>query len=146
MPKEELLTAQRSVFLVSGVAALLLAGFSLMLPHTPPKAATGADTLAWAKAAAFLKKPFIAVLFAVTFVDATIHNGYFVMTFPYLANIGFEEGWIMPVMSIGQVAEVATMAVLGLALRKLGWRTTMIVASSAMPHGSRCSPTVATTT
>lgn len=135
VPKEELLAAQRSVFLVAGVASLLLAGFSLTLPHTPPKPATGSDHLAWAKAAAFLKKPFIAVLFAATLIDATIHNGYFVMTYPYLEKIGFAPGDIMPVMSIGQVAEVLTMAVLGLALKKLGWRTTMIV--GILGHAAR---------
>jgi MFS family permease len=33
----------------------------------------------------------------------------------------------MPVMSIGQVAEILTMIVLGTVLKKLGWRVTMIV-------------------
>ena len=33
----------------------------------------------------------------------------------------------MPVMSVGQVAEFATMLVLGVALKKLGWRWTMVV-------------------
>jgi MFS family permease len=33
----------------------------------------------------------------------------------------------MPVMSIGQVAEIATMALLGAVLARLGWKTTMIL-------------------
>ena len=33
----------------------------------------------------------------------------------------------MPVMSIGQVAEMLTMLILGSTLRALGWRTTMII-------------------
>jgi nucleoside transporter len=134
--KEEALAAQRSVFLVAGIAALVLALFSLTLPHTPARPTTEAtDRLAWAKAARFLGKPYILVLFVVTFVDATIHNGYFVLTYPYLKDIGFEQGWIMPVMSIGQVAEVLTMAVLGLALKKLGWRVTVIV--GVLGHAAR---------
>ncbi|HEX5052665.1 MAG TPA: MFS transporter [Planctomycetota bacterium] len=133
---EEKLAAQRSVFLVAGAAALLLAVFSLTLPHTPPKpAATAGDRLAWAKAASFLRHPFIAVLFLVTLVDATIHNGYFVMTYPFLENIGFDAGSVMPVMSIGQVAEVLTMAALGLALKRLGWRLTMII--GVLGHAAR---------
>ena len=123
------------VFLLAGIAAFALAGFSLTLPHTPPKAAVAGERLAWAKAARFLKKPFILVLFLVTFVDATIHNGYFVMTYPFLSGIGFDDGYIMPVMSLGQVAEVATMAVLGLALKKLGWRVTMII--GVLGHAAR---------
>jgi MFS family permease len=33
----------------------------------------------------------------------------------------------MPIMSIGQVFEIITMAVLGMALKKLGWKVTMIL-------------------
>jgi MFS family permease len=33
----------------------------------------------------------------------------------------------MPVMSIGQIAEIGTMAVLGYFLKRLGWRWTMVV-------------------
>ena len=133
---DALLEGQRMVFLLAGIAALLLAGFSMTLPHTPPKAARGeGEKLAWAKAASFLKKPFIAVLFVVTFLDATIHDGYFVMTYPYLADIGFDQGYIMPVMSLGQIAEVATMAALGLVLKRLGWRATMII--GVLGHAAR---------
>ena len=33
----------------------------------------------------------------------------------------------MPIMSIGQVAEIATMSVLGIFLMRFGWRTTLII-------------------
>jgi MFS family permease len=33
----------------------------------------------------------------------------------------------MPVMTIGQVAEIATMALLAIVLKRLGWRVTMII-------------------
>src|SRR4029077_20089517 len=35
--------------------------------------------------------------------------------------------WIMPVMSVGQIAEILTMFILGATLKNLGWRMTMIV-------------------
>jgi MFS family permease len=41
----------------------------------------------------------------------------------------------MPVMSIGQVAEILTMFVLGATLRKLGWRTTMVI--GILGHAAR---------
>ena len=41
----------------------------------------------------------------------------------------------MPVMSIGQIAEILTMLVLGAALKSLGWRTTMIV--GILGHAAR---------
>lgn len=127
IPAAEALAAKRTVFLVAGSGALLLALFSLCLPHTPPKPATAAvDRLAFLKAARLLRKPFVLVLFLVTFVDATIHNGYFVMAFTFLEQgVGFAPGEVMPVMSIGQIAEILTMAVLGFVLKSLGWRWTM---------------------
>ncbi|MEI6255487.1 MAG: MFS transporter [Planctomycetota bacterium] len=130
--------ASRNIFLISGVISLVLAAYSLFLPHTPPKpAAPGEGGFAWIKAARFLARPYLLVLFIVTFIDAVIHNGYFVMAGGFLGSptVGLEQKWIMPVMSIGQVAEIATMAVLGGVLAKLGWKTTMIL--GILGHAAR---------
>ena len=133
----EAVAASRNIFLVSGVTSLALAAYSLVLPHTPPKRAAAGDGLAWLKAAKFLAHPFLLVLFIVTFIDAVIHNGYFVMAGDFLKSktVGIKPEWIMPVMSIGQVAEIATMAVLGTVLAKLGWKTTMIL--GILGHAAR---------
>jgi nucleoside transporter len=122
--------AKANIFLVAGIASLILAAYSLMLPHTPPRRAAGAGGLAWVKAAKDLSKPFLLVLFVVTFLDAMIHNGYFLLAGNFLGDknaAGIAQKWIMPVMSIGQVAEIATMALLGAVLARLGWKTTMIL-------------------
>ncbi|HRX54495.1 MAG: nucleoside permease [Verrucomicrobiales bacterium] len=125
----EAVAASRNIFLVSGIASLALAVFSLQLPHTPPKSAGEGGSLAWLRALSFLKKPFLLVLFIVTFIDSTIHNGYFLMAGGFLGSdaVGIKPQWIMPVMSIGQIAEIGTMAILGYFLTKLGWKTTMIL-------------------
>jgi MFS family permease len=49
--------------------------------------------------------------------------------------VGIKPEWIMPVMSIGQVAEIVTMAFLGTVLAKLGWKTTMIL--GILGHAAR---------
>ena len=130
--------ASRNIFLVSGITSLVLAAYSLMLPHTPPKpAAPGEGGFAWLKAAKYLANPYLLVLFVVTFIDAVIHNGYFVMAGDFLGSqsVGIKPEWIMPVMSIGQVAEILTMAVLGSVLARLGWKTTMIL--GILGHAAR---------
>jgi MFS family permease len=66
-------------------------------------------------------------LFVVTFVDAMVHQCYFLFTNDYLKSVGIPANWVMPVMSIGQVAEIGTMAILGTVLKRLGWRYTMIL-------------------
>jgi nucleoside transporter len=120
--------AVRYTYFVAGIASLVLAVFSLSLPHTPPRpAAEGAEHFAWLEAMKLLRLPFVAVLFVATFIDATVHQGYFIWTDTYLRSIGIPSNWVMPVMSIGQVAEIGTMAVLGYALKHLGWRNTMII-------------------
>ena len=134
----EAVAASRNIFLISGVISLALAAYSLLLPHTPPKpAAPGEGGFAWLKAAKYLARPYLLVLFVVTFIDAVIHNGYFVMAGEFLGSptVGLPAKWIMPVMSIGQVAEIVTMAVLGGVLAKLGWKTTMIL--GILGHAAR---------
>jgi nucleoside transporter len=131
-------TASRNIFLISGIASLVLAVFSLSLPHTPAKpAAAGEGGFAWIKAVKFLSKPYLLVLFIVTFIDSTIHNGYFIMAGSFLGSktVGISPEWIMPVMSIGQIAEIATMAILGWFLSKMGWKTTMIL--GILGHAAR---------
>jgi len=130
---EKLLAGTRWTYIVAGVASLLLAGFSLVLPHTPPKkVTTGEDRFAWLESAKLLKHPFVLVLWLVTFVDAFVHNSYFNWTGSFLGTkpeaggVGIPGNWIMPVMSVGQIAEILTMFVLGATLKKLGWRTTMV--------------------
>ncbi|MDB6140105.1 MAG: yegT [Verrucomicrobiaceae bacterium] len=134
----EAVAASRNIFLVSGIASLVLAVFSLSLPHTPAKpVASGEAHFAWLRAAKFLTKPFLLVLFIVTFIDATIHNGYFLMAGSFLGSklVGIKPEWIMPVMSIGQIAELVTMAILGKVLTRLGWKTTMTI--GILGHAAR---------
>ena len=124
----EAIELYKYIFIISGVASLVLAAFCMTLPHTPPKkAVAGGEKLAWVGAFKLLAIPYLLVLFIVTFIDATIHNGYFLMAGGFLSKVGFENKWIMPIMSIGQVAEILTMAMLGAVLKRLGWKITMIL-------------------
>ncbi len=131
---EALQNGTKWTYIVAGVASLVLAVFSLGLPHTPPKKAVEGQSgsLAWLEALRLLKHPFVLVLWLVTFVDAFVHNCYFNWTGSFLGaattagGVGIPGNWIMPVMSVGQIAEILTMFVLGMTLKRLGWRTTMI--------------------
>ena len=118
----------RWIFVVAGVISFVLAAFSLTLPHTPPRTDThGLDKLAWIRAAKLLGTPYVLVLFLVTFIDSTIHNGYFVVIDGFLTRVGISSNMTMVVSSIGQVAEIVTMLILGTVLKKLGWKWTMIL-------------------
>ncbi len=120
----------RWTYLIAGLAALALAAMSLTLPHTPPKKAVASeDKFAWIEALRLLKQPFVIVLWLVTLVDAFVINAYFNWAGVVSGqSAGWHSyKWIMPIMSIGQVAEILTMAILGMTLKRLGWRWTMML-------------------
>lgn len=123
----ELRQATGYTFITAGIASLLLAAFSLTLPHTPPKPASNhVERFAWLEAIKHLRVPAFLLLFILTFFDAAVHQTYFFWAGRYLEQaVGIPGNWVMPVMSVGQVAEILTMAVLGLTLKRLGWRWTM---------------------
>lgn len=122
----ELESALAGIFVVAGLASFVLAAFSLTLPSTPPSKGEG-EKNAPLEAIRLLAIPSFLALFLVTFMDALVHQCYFQWTSPFLKDAGLSERWIMPAMSIGQGAEIATMAALGLVLRRLGWRLTMTI-------------------
>ena len=125
---DELNRGKCAAFLTAGIASLVLAALSLTLPHTPPKRLKDEEhALAWLEAMKLLKHPFLFVLFVVTFIDATVHDGFFYFAFTYLEKVGVPSNWIQPAMSVGQVAEIGTMAFLGYVLKSLGWRYTMVL-------------------
>ena len=140
---EALQSGTKWTYIVAGVASVVLAVFSLGLPHTPPKKKVEgqAESLAWLEATKLLRHPFVLVLWLVTFVDAFVHNCYFNWTGSFLGaaatsgGVGIPGNWIMPVMSVGQIAEILTMFVLGMTLKNLGWRTTMIL--GVLGHAAR---------
>ena len=135
--------ATRWTYIVAGIVSLVLAAYSLTLPHTPPKkAGEGAvEKLAWLEALKLLRQPFVLVLWIITLVDSFLLYSYFNWTGSFLGvpqtagGPGIPGNWIMPVMSIGQVMEILTMFVLGATLKRLGWRTTMIV--GILGHSAR---------
>jgi hypothetical protein len=136
--------ATRWTFIVAGFASLALAALSLTLPGSAPKSAiTGGDKLAWREAAKLLRHPYLLVLWLVTLVDSVVQychfnwTGIFLGTAREAGGVGLASNWVTPVMSIGQVAEILTMLVLGATLKKLGWRVTMIV--GILGHAARFS-------
>lgn len=140
---DKLKSATAWTYIVAGIASLALAGFSFALPHTPPKKARegAAERLAWLEAFRLLKQPFVLVLWLVTLVDSFVHNCYFNWTGSFLGTpaaaggVGIAGNWIMPVMSVGQIAEMLAMFILGATLKRLGWRATMIL--GILGHAAR---------
>jgi len=107
---------------VAGVVSVGYAVFCWFgLPRTPPKR-EAAKTLALAKAFSLVRRRSFAVLVGATLVLSIIHCFYFVQMSKFLAAIGLGDAYIMPAMSLGQLAEIFALAVLGPVLARLGFR------------------------
>jgi len=120
--------AVRNTFMIAAIASLAFSAFSLTLPHTP--ANRSAKAMAWWQAIRTLALPFIFVLWIVTMLDSSIHDLYFLWAGSFIASIGVDAKWIMPIMSIGQLAEIASMFAIGAVLAKFGWKWTLIIGIS----------------
>jgi nucleoside transporter len=133
--------ATRWTYIVAGLGSLLLSAFSLTLPHTPPKKATGGavEKFAWLESLKLLRHPYILILWLIAFVDSFVHNCYFSWTSTFLETKvngpNIAKHWIMPVMSLSQISEILTMAMLGFVLKNLGWRGTMVI--GILGHAAR---------
>ena len=116
---------------ISGVLAFLYAGFCLLLPNTPPKK-DGVDKLAFKKAFSLLTRKSFAVLVAASLPVAVIHQIYFMQAGPFFENqLGMLVTYIAPAMTVGQFAEIASLALLGTLLMRLGFKWTITLGALA---------------
>jgi nucleoside transporter len=113
-------------FKVAGCLAILYGLYCLTLPDTPPHR-TARESLAFTKALRMVRRPSFAVLMAAGVAIAAVHQIYFMQTSNFLVEIGLKAGYILPAMSLGQIAEIGAMAALGMALRRLGFKRVMLI-------------------
>ena len=110
--------------LLSCATSVALAAFTLTIPrsvavaHRPPASPTQALRL--------LAQPGLALLCLVIFANAVLNQYYHYGMSPFLSQIGFADRWIMPAMSLGQIPEIAGLALLGVVLARFGVRVTLL--------------------
>lgn len=125
-------------FLLAGILSLVMGLMSFGLPHTPP-AREAPDPLAFRRALVLLKNPSYLVFFIVAFIVATELQLYYVLTFPFLEEVGkvtatVRSDTIPAWMTVAQFAEIFVMAfLLPYALPKWGVRTCMLIGIIAWP-------------
>ena len=136
---KELSDAQGIALLISGIAEITMAGYCLfMLPHTPP-VPRGSGEFAPGVVIRLLKRADFAVLFAVSFFIAAVHNYFFVWNSPQVKYLLTRAGWenrTQAFTTIGQITEILVMGVLATSIAKLGYKRTMIIGCAA--YTARC--------
>jgi nucleoside transporter len=116
---------------VSAVASLVYAAMAFgALPETPPKG-NAPHPLAFLEAFALLKRRSVLVLTIAAIVISMIHNIYFIRTASWLETVGFTKANAPAAMTVGQMVEIATLAVLGWFIARLGFKRVLVVGAFA---------------
>jgi len=110
----------------SGIISMTYGVFCFLLPHTPPKA-DAVEKLAFRKAFQLFNNKSFTILVLASLAVSVIHQIYFLQTGPFLSFIGIKDSAIGPAMTIGQFAEIATMAYLGFFLKRLGFKKVITI-------------------
>jgi MFS family permease len=116
---------------VGAILALATSFYCLTLPHTPPLAVGPRGKHALRDSLDLVRQPDIAVLLITSFgVYLTAPTVYQVIP-GYLERRGLPRAWISTTMTLGQLAEIATLAVLPWLLRRFGVKATLMLGIAA---------------
>ncbi|MGN6724345.1 MAG: MFS transporter [Tepidisphaeraceae bacterium] len=108
---------------LSGALSIAYAGFALfLLPATPPKK-DGENPFAFLKAFALLRNRTFLLVTLVALPIAMIHQVYFIRAAPFLVDaVGVPKRYLGLVMGIGQASEAAFLLLLGMFIKRLGYK------------------------
>jgi nucleoside transporter len=131
----EALNSGRGIVLAAaGVGGIMMAIYSLTLPHTPPSK-KARQRFAPAVALNLIRQRRFLVLVIIGFLIAIVHKFYFVLNAPYLKSLlrsgGIEGAWEGRISSLGQIAEIAVMAALGFLIVRFGFKRTITLGAIA---------------
>ena len=114
----------------SGLISLCYGAFCFLLPNTPPKK-NAVEKLAFKKAFELFQYSSFTILVLASLAVSIIHQIYFLQTGPFLSSIGIPDSQIGPAMTIGQFAEIITMAYLGYFLKRIGFKKVITIGIGA---------------
>ncbi|MBW3623025.1 MAG: MFS transporter [Armatimonadetes bacterium] len=120
---------------LTAVFGLILAVVSfLLLPHTPPSK-EASDPWAFLKAfRLFGSVPGFTAFMLISFVVSTEFQFFYVLSAPFLSDLGIPHAWLSTTKSVSQIAEIIALAVfLPLSLKYLGMRKTLVIGVLAWP-------------
>ncbi len=130
--------ARSIVFIFSGIAGIVMGVYCFSLPHTPPDPGKS-STYAPGVVMAMVRQRDFLVLIIVSFLIAIAHQFVVVWNSPFLRSILDAGDWgayEQSISSLGQICELGVLAVLGLLIKRLGFKGTLML--GAMAYLVRC--------
>lgn len=125
----------RDCLRVSGIFSIVLAIYSLTLPHTPPVPAKETDPVdkrsAVLECLELMRFRSFAVLVSVAGLVGIMLAFYFALENYFLEYIGVDPTQTGAYMTIGQIAEGVVMLLVPLSVTRLGYKNTMMIGMAA---------------
>lgn len=121
------------MFYCGAAAALAAAGFSLLIPHTPPKAAgqpMNVVDMLGLRAVKLMREPSFLIFILVMFLSKIPFSLYFSYGGEFLTDMGFSNPTLS--MSFGQYSEIFFTLLLASAIRKIGVKHAMGIGLAAL--------------
>ncbi len=115
-------------FQLAAGASLIFAAYSLLLPHTPPKANRKTASLGrilGLDAIGMLRKPSFAVFVLCMFLISIPLKCYFVMMSIYLTELSWAN--VSGKMAVAQLSDIVFLFVMPFMLHRLGYRNTLLI-------------------
>lgn len=116
----------------AGFLSIVAGIYCFTLPYTPPSRQPG-HPLAFREALKLLKEPSFAVLLGISLLVSTEMQFYYIFGAPFLHSLGYEEGTVPQIMTIGQMMEVIVLAGLPWFVTRFGLRVTISIGILAWP-------------
>jgi len=110
---------------LSAISSVVLALYALALPQACPLKRDAPIRIIPRESLQVFTRPKILLVALLSLTVAVVDHYYYFGMAPFMRHIGFSDAAIMPMMSIGQGAEVVTMALLGLILARIGFKAAL---------------------
>ena len=110
---------------LSAMSSVVLALYALSLPRACPLKRDAPVRIIPRESLAVFVQPKILLVALLSLLVAVVDHYYYFGMAPFMRHIGFSDAAIMPIMSIGQGAEVVTMALLGWILSRIGYKAVL---------------------
>ncbi len=124
--------SQADCLLLASLFAFAMAAFCLALPHTPPT--RSADPWAFLKALRMARDRRFLIFLIISFVVTTELQFYYMLSAPFLNDIGVSPANVPITKTLAQIAEIFVMFIaLPLLLPHLGFRRTLAIGVLAWP-------------
>ncbi|MBC7287778.1 MAG: MFS transporter [Armatimonadetes bacterium] len=124
--------SQSDCLILGSVFSFIMAAWCVLLPHTPPS--REAEPLAFLRALRMARDRRFLFFLVLSFIVATELQFYYVLTGPFLNDLGVNAASVPIVNTLAQDAEIFVMFIaLPLLLPRLGYRRTLAIGVLAWP-------------